>query len=73
MTEKHVLSPDSECNLVCPNCMTQNFAVNLTYTCIHLTCNDCQELFTIGNMDLVQQPYDAADDAGFIIDVGIVQ
>ena len=73
MTEKHILAPDSECNLVCPNCMTPNFSVSLTNTCVHLTCNDCQELFTIGHMDLVHHPYDAADDAGFIVNVGIVQ
>jgi hypothetical protein len=73
MTNKYILSPDSECMLICPNCMTQNFTVTLTHTCIHLTCAECQEQYSIGNMALAHQPYDAADDAGFIIDVGIVQ
>ena len=59
--------------LVCPECMCSgSYSCQLTVGFLHLTCNECESLYSLSILDMNRDFYDAANDAGFLIADNVV-
>ena len=68
MTEK---THNSDLTIVCPECMTTGFTVSLSAVCVHLVCNECNELFSLSIIDLSRDVFDSANDVGLLVSTAV--
>lgn len=61
------LAKDSDLVMVCPECMTTGFTVSLSFVCVHMTCSECQSLYSLSIPELAKDVYECANDAGLLI------